>query len=353
VSLLEVSGLRTRFSTDEGVIEAVSGIDFAVDSGEIVSLVGETGSGKTAACESLTRLVPTAEIEGELLFDDRDLTTLSDRELRAVRGDRIAHVFQQPGEALDPVYTVGAQIREAIRIHRDVPESAARRRAISLLDQVGIPTPADRIDEYPHQLSGGMRQRVAIAIALAADPDLLVADEPTTALDVTIQAQVLDLLRELTAERDLGVLLVTHDLGIVAELADRVIVLYDGTVMERGCVGDVFDDPAHPYTRLLFRSLRGDSPDGIGRDAVRDGCRFRGACPHAIEACSGDQPSFYPVGDSHEVACIYYGPDRDPAVVRESVIYGKNGAGSKQDSGGGGIDDGAIGKDRTERAVDE
>ncbi len=317
MTLLSVTDLRTRFHTDEGPVDAVDGLDLAVDRGEVVCLVGETGAGKSAVCDSLTRLVPSAEVRGEVRLDGEDLTALSEGELRRIRGDRIAHVFQQPGSSLDPVYTVGDQIVEAMQVHRDVPRVDARRRAVSLLRRVGIPAPAARLDDHPHQLSGGMRQRVAIAIALAADPDLLVADEPTTALDVTIQAQVLELLRELVAERDLGVLLVTHDLGVVAELADRVIVLYGGGVVERGHVRAVFDHPAHPYTRRLFESLHGGRADDAAGIAP-DGCAFRLECPHAIDACAGRRPPMHPAGYRQEAACVFYGPGHDAAALEGS-----------------------------------
>lgn len=308
MTLLSITDLRTRFHTRDGRIDAVDGIDLTVDRGEVVCLVGETGAGKSAVCDSLTRLVPSATVTGEVRFDGLELTAMSERELRHIRGDRIAHVFQQPGSSLDPVYTIGDQITEAIRIHRDVSRDNATRQAVSLLRSVGIPAPEKRLDDHPHQLSGGMRQRVAIAIALAADPDLLVADEPTTALDVTIQAQVLELLRELVAERDLGVLLVTHDLGVVAELADRVVVLYGGAAMERGHVKQVFEHPAHPYTRRLFESLHDGRAGETGAGVALDGCPFRRECPHAIEACAGSRPAMHAAGYRQEAACVYYGP---------------------------------------------
>ena len=322
--LLEVDGLETRFHTDEGVVAAVDDISFTVDRGEIVCLVGETGSGKTAACESITRLVPDATIDGSIRFDGRELTTCSSAAIRRLRGDRIAHVFQQPSSSLDPVYTVGEQIVEAVRLHRDVSRSAARERAVSLLDRVGIAAPRDRLDSYPHELSGGMRQRVAIAIALAADPELLIADEPTTALDVTVQAGVLELLRDLQREHDLAVLLVTHDLGVVAELADRVVILYAGRVMERGPVGSVFDEPAHPYTTRLFDAAKGieDDVDATAVAPNDDGCPFLSECPYAVDDCSDGDIAFHdlengtPPTDRHEVACIHYSSAYDSEVLR-------------------------------------
>ncbi|WP_255149325.1 ABC transporter ATP-binding protein [Halorarius halobius] len=333
MSLLEVRNLKTQFDTDEGTVRAVDGVSFDVDRGEVVCLVGESGSGKTVACESLTKLsVPPGRIAGgSVLFDGADLTELSASRLRDVRGGRIAHVFQNPQGSLDPVYTVGEQIIEAIRLHRDDSKAEARERAIDLLDRVGIPEPGTRVDDYPHEFSGGMRQRAVIAMALAPDPDLLVADEPTTALDVTIQASVLRLLRELVEEFDLGVLFVTHDLGVVAEIADRVVVMYAGKVMERGGVHAVFDDPAHPYTRALLRCLpgRGEAMETIGGTLPPatdppDGCRFHERCPHAVGDCrTGEQPAFHPVDNGHEASCVYYGDEYDegeldaPAEVAE------------------------------------
>ncbi|MGQ4554743.1 ATP-binding cassette domain-containing protein [Halobellus sp. GM3] len=265
--LLRVEGLTTRFRTDDGTLLAVEDVSFDVERGETVCLVGESGSGKTVASESITRLIeePPGEIAGGAVrFDGRDLLSASESELRAVRGGRIAHVFQNPRGALNPVYTIGWQLIEAVRLHADVPKDRARARAIDLLDRVGIPDPGGRIDDYPHELSGGQTQRVAIAMALAGEPDLLIADEPTTALDVTTQAQVLDLLEEIQSEFGMAVLFVTHDLGVVAEIADRVVVLYAGSVMERGGVFDVFGRPSHPYTRALLDSVPGGR--GVSRD---------------------------------------------------------------------------------------
>ena len=320
-ALLTVDDLSVRFDGRDGPVDAVDGVSFAVDRGETVCLVGESGSGKTATCEAITGLVAEegGTVGGRVTFDGRRLTDLGPGELREVRGDRIAHVFQDPEGALDPVYTVGEQIVESIRYHRDVPRAAARERAVELLDKVGIPEPATRIDEYPHEFSGGMKQRALVAMALSADPDLLIADEPTTALDVTIEAGILDLFGRLQAEEGLGVLFITHDFGVVAEVADRVVVLYGGKVMERGRVEAIFDRPAHPYTRALLSCLpgRGDL-DPIGGDPVDprdppDGCRFEPRCDHATGACrSGGQPPEHAVeGASHRAACVYYGPDHD------------------------------------------
>ena len=332
--LLSVQDLRTHFQTSEGTVRAVDGIDFSISAGETVCLVGESGSGKTVACESITRLIPTppGNITGTIRFDGVDLTEFPTKVLRRYRGDRIAHVFQNPQDALDPVYTVGTQLAEAVQFHRDESDSAARQRGIELLDRVGIPEAASRIDEYPHEFSGGMKQRVVIAMALAADPDMLIADEPTTALDVTTQARILDLLNELKRERDMAILFVTHDLGVVAEMADRVLVLYAGKVMERGHVYDVFRQPAHPYTQALFRSLprRNTQPEPIGGTLPSlvdppDGCRFHPRCPHAIEDCTeGSQPPLEAVSDDadREVSCVFYDDDHDQSTVYEEASVG-------------------------------
>jgi peptide/nickel transport system ATP-binding protein len=323
--VLSVRDLRTEFDTDDGRLTAVDGVSFDVHAGETVCLVGESGCGKTVTCESITGLsVPLGRVtDGTVRFRGTDLVQCSDRDLREVRGAGIAHVFQNPQGALDPVYAVGEQITEAIHIHRDVSDRAARDRAADLLDRVGIPDPSARFDDYPHELSGGMQQRVAIAVALAADPDLLVADEPTTALDVTIQASVLSLFRELQAEREMATLFVTHDLGVVAEVADRVVVMYGGKVMERGPVGEVLSDPAHPYTRALLECLPGRAAamTGIPGDVPDPadpphGCRFHPRCPHAVEACrTGAQPPRFDVDETaadgreestHDVSCVHY-----------------------------------------------
>ncbi|QKY19311.1 ABC transporter ATP-binding protein [Halolamina sp. CBA1230] len=323
--LLSVRDLHTEFDTEAGVVKAVDGASFDVDAGETVCLVGESGSGKTVACESITRLIPTdsgAITDGEVRFDGDDLTERTGSELTEYRGNRIAHVFQNPQGALDDMYTVGQQIVETVRAHRDLDREAARAEAIDLLDRVGIPDAADRFDEYPHSFSGGMKQRVVVAIALAGDPDLLIADEPTTALDVTIQAQILRLLDEIQSERGMGLLFVTHDLGVVAEIADRVVVMYAGKVMEAGGVYELFENPAHPYTRALLDCLpgRGQAFDTIGGTTPDptdppDGCRFHPRCEHAVEDCrAGEQPAFERVDDGHEVSCLLYGDDHHPPM---------------------------------------
>ncbi|MFH5801262.1 ABC transporter ATP-binding protein [Haladaptatus sp. CMAA 1911] len=327
--LLSVNDLRVTFDTDRGLVRALDGVQFDVNRGETVCLVGESGSGKTVACESLTRLVPTppARLSGMVAFDGRDLLSAERSVLESIRGNRIAYVFQNPQDALDPVYTVGSQLVETIRLHRNVSKKRARRRAMELLDNVGIPNPTERFDEYPHEFSGGMKQRVVIAMALSCDPDLLVADEPTTALDVTTQSGILHLLQTLQAEHDMAILFVTHDLGVVAQIADRVVVLYAGKVMERGDVFDIFDRPAHPYTRALLESVprRGVTPkpiDGSLPDPTDppEGCRFHPRCSHATEDCrTGDSPVVRSVdGDSHEVSCVYYGEGYDMSELSDA-----------------------------------
>ena len=321
--LLSVTDLKTHIHADRGTIHAVDDVSFSVRRGETVCIVGESGSGKTVTCESLTGIVPQppAEIvDGSVLFDGTNLLDADEGYLRRVRGSRIAHIFQNPGQALDPVYTVGDQIAEAITIHEDVRTEDARNRGIDLLRRVGIPRASDRIDDYPHEFSGGMAQRVAIATALAAGPDLLIADEPTTAVDVTVQARLIELLRELTSE-GMSMLLITHDLRVVASLADRVLVMFGGTIVERGPIEDVFERPAHPYTQALFESY-----DGLHRRSERssrdeiptDGCRFRTECIHAIDSCADEnQPEQRTVGGdrTHTVSCVHYGSEGDPNPI--------------------------------------
>ena len=332
--LLRVDDLRTTFDTDAGELVAVDGVDFEVRAGETVCLVGESGSGKTVAVESITGLIdqPPGRIEGSVRFRGEELTDLSAAELRSHRGASIAYIFQNPQDALNHCYTVGWQLIEAVQVHEDVSQETARARAIDLLDTVGIADPASRINEYPHQLSGGEKQRVMIAMALVAEPDLLVADEPTTALDVTIQAGILGLLNDLKAEYGMGVLFVTHDLATVSQIADRVVVLYAGKVMERGSVFDIFEEPAHPYTRGLLSCLPGrggvDAVGGTGRGGITgslpdptdppDGCRFAPRCSYAVGSCSsGDQPPEVELAAGHTVSCVHYDPGDDPSVLSE------------------------------------
>jgi peptide/nickel transport system ATP-binding protein len=336
---LRVDDLRTRFRTEDGEVRAVDGVSFDVAAGETVAIVGESGSGKTVTGESITRLIrtPPGEVDAEAVeFKGRDLSSLSDAQLRSVRGGEIAHVFQNPGDALNPVYSVGWQIVEAIEIHSDRDGQAARERALELLDRVGIPEATARFDDYPHEFSGGMKQRVMLAMALAGEPDLLIADEPTTALDVTIQAQILRLLAEIQREFETAVLLITHDLGVVAQTADRVVVLYAGKVMERGRVYELFERPSHPYTRALLQCLpgRGGSIEGIG-GALPDptdppaGCRYSPRCSHAVPACrTGEQPPLHERTADQAVSCVHFSPGGDPSVVLEDGSSGDDGVAS-------------------------
>jgi len=301
--MLSVRDLRVSFATDDGVVRAVDGVSFDVDTGEVVAIVGESGCGKSVTAQTLIGLTrsPNATISGSVMFDGRDLNTLPDNELRTLRGARIAMVFQDPMTSLNPVYRVGDQIAEAIRAHRSVPKAQALRHAVELLESVGIPNPQRRVRDYPHEFSGGMRQRVMIAMALALEPEVLIADEPTTALDVTIQAQILDLLRTLNSERDVSVVLITHDLGVVAELANRVVVMYAGQVVEQASVDALFAQPRHPYTRGLLASIpRLDSPRSDRLPQIPgsppslltppDGCRFAARCGSVFADCVKPPP---------------------------------------------------------------
>src|SRR5215813_1249799 len=255
--LLEVNNLQTHFRTRAGLVKAVDGVSFHLDRGELLGLVGESGCGKSITALSIMRLIapPGKIVGGEILFNDKDVLKLPEPVLRDMRGDEIAMIFQDPMTSLNPVFTIGEQIAEALRLHRKLSRKQARLAAIEAMREVAIPDPSRRVDDYPHQLSGGMRQRVMIAMALACNPRLLIADEPTTALDVTIQAQILELLNELRRQRDLAVLLITHDLGVVAEVADRVAVMYTGRIVEESPVDELFARPKHPYTEGLLRSV--------------------------------------------------------------------------------------------------
>jgi len=320
VALLEIRDLRTSFSTAAGEARPVDGVSFDIDARRTLGLVGESGCGKTMTALSIMRLVPLPGriAGGAIAFDGRDLLGLSDREMRAVRGAKIAMIFQEPMSSLDPVFTVGEQVAEAIRLHRDVSRSAAHSQAVDLLRMVEIPEPERRYDDYPHQLSGGMRQRVMIAMALSCQPRLLIADEPTTALDVTIQAQILDLLASLQQRFGMALLLVTHELGVVAERADEVAIMYAGRIVERGSAGAVFSAPLHPYTRGLLHSIpkvgaarqrRLDAIPGVVPDLLHlpSGCRFRDRCPLAIADCAAIDPRLEEHATGHWAACIRIG----------------------------------------------
>jgi oligopeptide/dipeptide ABC transporter ATP-binding protein len=298
--LLEVDDLHVSFATEDGVVRAVDGVSFTVSPGEVVAIVGESGSGKSVTAMTLLGLTrgPNARFTGSAVFDGQDLIKADEAALRRVRGAGIAMVFQDPMSSLDPVYRIGHQIVEQIRVHDDkISKAQAMDRAVVLLERVGIPRAAERVRSYPHEFSGGMRQRVMIAMAMSCSPKLLVADEPTTALDVTIQAQILDELRELRSESDAGVILVTHDLGVVADIADRIVVMYAGRVVEQGTLDEIFYDPQHPYTWGLLGSITRVDRDRSQRLptipgsppsllAPPEGCHFRPRCPHAFEKCT-------------------------------------------------------------------
>ena len=301
--MLQVDGLTVSFATDGGVVRAVDGVSFGLDRGEILAIVGESGSGKSVTAQTLLGLTraPNTTIGGSVLFDGVDLTSLDDDGWRKIRGERIAMIFQDPMTSLNPVYRVGDQLTEMVRAHRDVSKKEASDLAVELLRSVGIPNPERRVRDYPHEFSGGMRQRVMIAMALSLDPDILIADEPTTALDVTVQAQILRLLARLNSERSLAVVLITHDLGVVAEVADRVAVMYAGQIVEAATVDELFYDPQHPYTWGLLGSLpRLDQPNperlaqiAGAPPSLADppaGCRFAPRCPHVFDKCAEPPP---------------------------------------------------------------
>jgi oligopeptide/dipeptide ABC transporter ATP-binding protein len=315
--LLEVKDLKVSFRTEDGIVRAVDGVSFTVDQGEVVGIVGESGSGKSVTMMSVMRLItdPNVMYEGDIVYKGRSLMALSKDAMREVRGEEIAMIFQDPMTSLNPVYTVGWQIEEQILEHNEVSKGQARRRAIELLAQVGIPRPEQRVDDYPHQFSGGMRQRVMIALALSCNPDLLIADEPTTALDVTIQAQILELIKRLKADFASAVVLITHDLGVVADIADRILVMYAGRIVEEGDKEQIFYDPQHPYTWGLLGSIArldrpkvqrltaipGQPPSLINRP---QGCNFRPRCPQAFDRCREEDPALtVKVGGGHSDAC--------------------------------------------------
>ncbi|MCO5071754.1 MAG: ABC transporter ATP-binding protein [Rhizobiaceae bacterium] len=315
--ILSIEGLSTSFTGDEGTVVAVDDVSFDVNEGEIVGLIGESGSGKSVTALGIIGLLPkdTARVTAKrIMFDGRDLTQASDRELRRLRGGSIGMVFQEPMSSLNPVLKIGDQLMEPIRIHERISRRAAFDRGVELLAKVGIPSPAQRMNDYPHQLSGGMRQRVMIAIALSCSPKLLLADEPTTALDVTIQAQLLDLLLEIQAETRMAIVLITHSMGVIAECADKVVVMYSGRIAEQGPVTEIFDRPGHPYTRGLMQctpELTGNPrrlttiPGSLpSLSALPPGCRFAPRCDLALDACRTGRPPMIGLGEKHASACI-------------------------------------------------
>ena len=317
--ILSVRNLRTYFYTEDGVVRAVDGVDFDVYEGETLGIVGESGSGKSVTSLAILRLLdPKGKIEdgSEIIFNWKNLLELNEDEMRKIRGNDIAMIFQEPMVALNPVFTIGEQIMEAILLHQDVDKKKAREMAIDMLRKVGIPEPEKRVDEYPHELSGGMRQRAMIAMALSCRPKLLIADEPTTALDVTIQAQILELMKSLQKEYGMAIILITHDVGVIAENADRVVVMYGGKVMETSDVRTTFRKPKHPYTWGLLNSIprldieqeRLYSIPGMVPDPLHfpAGCRFSNRCEFGEEKCSVEMPPLVEVESGHMVRCFFY-----------------------------------------------
>lgn len=316
--LLQVKNLKTQFFTQDGTVHAVNGISFDVSEGETLGIVGESGCGKSVSMLSIMRLIPQPPgkiVGGQVLFDGQDLLKLNDDAIRRIRGNKIAMIFQDPMTSLNPVLTIGQQISEAIVLHLGMSKQAARKRSVELLEKVGIPDAASRLDDYPHQFSGGMRQRVMIAMGLSCNPQLLIADEPTTALDVTIQAQIIDLVKELKAELGMSVIWITHDLGVVAGLADRVIVMYAGYIVESAPVKTLYKDPRMPYTLGLLRSiprldegqrLKLTSIEGLPPDLINtpQGCPFAPRCMFVMERCLVENPPLAPASsDDHLIAC--------------------------------------------------
>jgi peptide/nickel transport system ATP-binding protein len=320
MAMLEIKGLKTHFKTDDGWLHAVDGVDITVERGETLAVVGESGCGKSVTAKTVLKLIdmpPGKIVAGQVLWQGRDLVPLGPDEMRKIRAKEIAIIFQEPMTSLNPVYTVGEQIAESLRLHEGLSKRDALDRAVQLLKLVNIPTPERRIGDYPHQFSGGMRQRVMIAIALACKPQLLIADEPTTALDVTIQAQILDLLARLKDEMGMAVMLITHAMGVVAEVAQRVVVMYAGKVVEEAPVRELFAHPRHPYTRGLIRSIPRidlDAQHKVRLEAIPGtvpkliepaaGCRFAARCKHAVPACLEATPPLRETAPGHRVACI-------------------------------------------------
>ncbi|MBR0649791.1 ABC transporter ATP-binding protein [Roseomonas terrae] len=319
--ILDISGLKVHFRTDDGWVRAVDGVDIGVDRGETVSIVGESGCGKTVTAKTVLKLIdmpPGKIVAGSIVWQGRDLVPATPAQMRAIRAKEIGFIFQEPMTSLNPVYTVGEQIAESVRQHEGLSRRAAMDRAAEMLALVNIPNPASRVHDYPHQFSGGMRQRVMIAMALACNPKLVIADEPTTALDVTIQAQILDLLAEMKQRIGMAVLLITHAMGVVAENAQRVIVMYAGKVVEEAPVGPLFATPLHPYTQGLIRSIprldlaatehqRLEAIPGTVPSLLHPppGCRFAARCRHATEECRAAEPALRELSPGHKVACIH------------------------------------------------
>ena len=332
--ILEVSDLQIRYVTDEETVRAVNGVSFTLERGESIGLVGETGAGKTTTALGIMGLVPDPPGEivgGSILFEDQDLLKLPEKQMREIRGGKISMIFQDPMTSLNPVMTVGAQIAEVVLLHNKISKAEARERAKEMLEQVGIP--GSRCDDYPHQFSGGMKQRVVIAMSIACSPELILADEPTTALDVTIQAQVLELMNELKEKLRTSLLLITHDLGVVAQVCDRVAIMYAGEIVESGTIAEVFDHPHHPYTIGLFGSIpsldetaeklkpiQGQMPDPT---ELPEGCAFAPRCPYATGACRTRKPEMTGVGGTQMVRCLAHQGVFESPKLMEEVRHGR------------------------------
>jgi peptide/nickel transport system ATP-binding protein len=322
-ALLSIRDLRVDFETEAGPVPAVRGLDLQIAAGESIALVGESGCGKSVTAMSVMRLTPGRISAAHIRFLGRDLQALPEAEMREVRGGQVGMIFQEPMTSLNPVFSIGRQIEEVLVLHQRLGARAARLQAIELLKRVGIPSPERRISQYPHELSGGMKQRVMIAMAIACRPKLLIADEPTTALDVTIQAQILELLRSLKQEFGMAVLLITHDLGVVAHFAERVLVMYAGKIVEQGSVRDVFKRAAHPYTQALLGALPDPLKPAPRLEAIPGrvpsplmlppGCAFCARCKHAFAPCPSEPPALYQVAAGHRAACFLHDPKRAPA----------------------------------------
>jgi oligopeptide/dipeptide ABC transporter ATP-binding protein len=318
-TLVSVENLKTYFYTEDGIVPAIDGVSFEVKKGETLAIVGESGSGKSVTSLSIMRLIPQPPgkiLDGDIKFQGESLLTKSDKEMRAIRGNRISMIFQEPMTSLNPVYKVGDQISETIILHQKKNKKEALAEAINLLNLVGIPEPERRINQYPHELSGGMRQRVMIAIALACHPELLIADEPTTALDVTIQNQILQLMKNLKQKSNMSIMLITHDLGVVAEMADRVVVMYSGQIVEQGDVFTIFENPKHPYTEGLLKSMPSAEKrvgklyaiDGVVPNPLNlpPGCRFADRCEYATALCHQEMPQIQQINEDEIVRCWKY-----------------------------------------------
>ncbi len=332
--VLDVKNLSTHFFTEDGPVKSVDQVSFYIDANETLGVVGESGCGKSVTSLSIMQLIPSPPgkiVGGEILFEGQDLLKKSAEEMRKIRGNEIAMIFQEPMTSLNPVYTIGDQIAEAVLLHQKMDKRQAWARAVDMLREVGIPSPEKRAQDYPHQMSGGMRQRVMIAMAMSCNPTLLVADEPTTALDVTIQAQILDLMLKLKYEFHTAIMLITHDLGVVAEMADRVVVMYAGKIVEESATKDLFREPLHPYTRGLLDSIpRLDQPtaeklhviDGTVPNPLHlpKGCTFAPRCPHVMDVCRQKAPTLTEVSEGRKVSCWLHADPQDQGSGKEAVL---------------------------------